>query len=190
MAATLVGTGVVHATTASVEGPATVTEAADRVIQVNPATIGPGVLFPINPLPRCNLINPFGGPSKSGQAGGHQGLDIGAELGQEVYAVEDGVLYAQWTSLSTAAGLGWGLHGDSDTRFRYFHLSGFAEGLQVGDRVRTGQLIGYVGDTGNATPGGWHLHFELHLRSGTGFKAVDPLPRLAIPTVCKDLIRR
>lgn len=187
-AALLAGTGVVHATSQSVDGPATVAAPADRVVEVTVAA-GAGVLFPIDPLPRCVLINPFGGVSKSGQSGGHQGVDIGADLGQEVYAVEHGVLYQQWTDGNP--GLGWGLHGDSDTRYRYFHLSEFAEGLEVGDRVEPGQVIGYVGDTGNATPGGWHLHFELHERNAEGrFRAVDPLPVLAVPAVCTDLIRR
>ena len=184
--ALLAGTGVVHATSQSVDGPATVAAPADRLVEVT-TTSADGILFPIDPLPRCVLINPFGGVSKSGQAGGHQGLDIGAELGQEVYAVEDGELYQRWTDGNP--GLGWGLQGDSDTRYRYFHLSEFAEGLEVGDRVEQGQVIGYVGDTGNATPGGWHLHFEVHQRDGSRYRAVDPLPLLAIPTICTNLIR-
>lgn len=180
--------GVRAAANQSVDRPATVAVNAERVVTVNPVSIGPGVLFPMNPFPRCELVNGFGGPSKSGQRGGHQGLDIGGEQGQEVYAVEDGVLHDQWTSLDTAAGLGWSLHGDSTTRYRYFHLSGFAQGLSAGDRVKMGQLIGYVGDTGNATPGGWHLHFEV--RPAPTYAPVDPLPRLMIPTVCKNFLKR
>jgi murein DD-endopeptidase MepM/ murein hydrolase activator NlpD len=185
----LLGTGAVQAASQSVDGPATVAAPADRVIEVTTASAGEGLLFPIDPLPRCVLINGFGGYSKSGQRNGHQGVDIGADLGQEVYAVEDGKLYDQWTDGNP--GLGWGLHGDSDTRYRYFHLSAFAEDLEVGDRVEKGQVIGYVGDTGNATPGGWHLHFEVHERtSGSRYQAVDPLPLLAVPSVCTNLIGR
>ena len=95
---------------------------------------------------RRDAARPYG-------SGGHQGVDIGATLGQEVYAVEDGVLYpAAHRSRLGAAGNGWSLIGNSDTQYRYYHLSAFAPGLAVGDTVRQGDVIGYVGDTGNATP--------------------------------------
>ena len=61
--------------------------------------------------------------------GGHQGVDIGAALGQEVYAVENGVLYRKFTDLASAAGNGWGLNADAVTQYRYYHLSAFVEGL-------------------------------------------------------------
>lgn len=174
-------TTVVHAG-ARVDGAATVTARAERIV----ATLGPGLRFPMEPLPRCDVLNNFGGLSRAGIGGGHQGVDIGAELGQEVYAVEDGELYRQWTDLDEAPGLGWGLWAPgSDTKYRYFHLSRFAEGLEVGDRVVAGQLIGYVGDTGNATPGGWHLHFEVHPGPEPHERVVDPVPLLAIPTTCR-----
>ena len=49
--------------------------------------------------------------------------------------------------------------------------------------MHTGDVIAYVGDTGNATPGGYHLHFEL--RPGPTYKTpVDPVPLLAIPRNC------
>lgn len=146
-----------------------------------------GVTFPIDPRPRCEVFNNFGGHSKSFGSGGHQGVDIGADLGQEVYAVEDGTLYRRFTDLSSSAGLGWGLWSATDVKYRYYHLDGFAEGLEVGDVVVAGQLIGYVGDTGNASPGGWHLHFEVrpgpHPQYGSA-TPVDPVPLLAVPSTC------
>lgn len=176
------GTGAVRAEAPAINQPAEALSTAERVV-----TTGDGLLFPIEPTPMCEVLNNFGGFSRSGQRGGHQGLDIGAWVGQEVYAVEDGFLYRQWTDPSSTAGLGWGLWSITDVKYRYFHLDSFAEGLQVGDEVVRGQLIGYVGDTGNATPGGWHLHFEVrpgpHPRFGST-PAVDPLPLLDIPTVC------
>lgn len=176
------GAGVVRAAPPVIDQAAEATNPAERVV-----TSGDGLLFPIEPTPRCEVLDNFGGHSKSGQSGGHQGLDIGAEIGQEVYAVEDGVLYRKFDDLESAAGLGWGLWSVTDVKYRYFHLDRFAEGLEVGDEVERDQLIGYVGDTGNATPGGWHLHFEVrpgpHPRYGTT-DPVDPVPRLDIPRIC------
>lgn len=163
-----------------------VESAAERVI-----TTGDGLLFPIDPSPMCEVLNNFGGYSKAQGSGQHDGVDIGAMEGQEVYAVADGVLEIQHTDLNSSAGLGWRLWVDNPidgpVQYRYYHLAGFAEGLEVGSEVTKGQVIGYVGDTGNASPGGWHLHFEVRpgekLRYGSP-APVDPVPLLDIPTIC------
>lgn len=177
--AALVGASTVHAAGPIVDGAATADAPAERIL-----TSGDGLTFPIEPVPMCEVFNNFGGFSKAFGSGGHQGVDIGAEIGQEVYAVEDGVLYRQFTDLSSGAGLGWGLLSDGDTKYRYYHLDGFADGLTVGDRVVAGQLIGFVGDTGNATPGGWHLHFEVRPGPAPHATTVDPVPLLDIPSIC------
>ena len=170
---------VVRADVAVIDSAATAATPAERIV-----VSGPGTFFPMNPVPRCDVLNNFGGMSKTFGSGGHQGVDIGATLGQEVYAVEDGVLTRQLTDLSGAPGNAWIMVGNTDTQYRYYHLSGFAPGLAAGSTVHIGQVIGYVGDTGNATPGGYHLHFEL--RPGPTYKTpVDPVPLLAIPRICK-----
>jgi murein DD-endopeptidase MepM/ murein hydrolase activator NlpD len=161
------------------EGGATVDQVAER-IRIERA----GLWFPIEPEPMCDVFNNYGGYSKTFGSGGHQGVDIGAQQGQRVYAVEDGVLYRKFSDLRSGAGLGWGLWSDTDTKYRYYHLSGFAAGLAEGDRVFAGQLIGYVGDTGNATPGGWHLHFEVRPGPAPHDRTVDPVSLLDIPDVC------
>ncbi|TDT15164.1 peptidase M23-like protein [Ilumatobacter fluminis] len=163
-----------------------VDSAAERVI-----TTGEGLLFPIEPSPMCEVLNNFGGHSKAQGAGQHDGVDIGAMEGQEVYAVADGVLEIQHTDPDTSAGLGWRLWVDNPidgpVQYRYYHLAGFADGLEEGSVVTKGQVIGYVGDTGNASPGGWHLHFEVRpgpkQRYGSP-EPVDPVPLLDIPTIC------
>ena len=58
--------------------------------------------------------------------------------------------------------------------FVYMHLNRFAEGLSEGDVLGKGDLVGYVGNTGNAVGAGDHLHFEIR----EGGIAKDPLPRL------------
>lgn len=162
-----------------------VAQPGDPTDEPAPAESGAGrYLYPVETQPRCENLDNFGGFSKAFGAGAHMGVDIATEQGQEVYAVMDGVLYRQWTNLRSSAGLGWGLHGRDDTKFRYFHLDGFAPGLQVGSEVERGQVIGYVGDTGNASPGGWHLHFEIRPGPAPHAAPVDPNPLLEIPDDC------
>ena len=162
---------------------------AERIV-----TTGDGLLFPIDPHPRCEVLNNYGGYSKSGQSGGHQGVDIGAMEGQEVYAVGDGVLEAKLVddpNRYSPAGHGWKLRvaapDGTEVQYRYYHLAGFADGLEEGSIVTKGQVIGWVGDTGNASPDGWHLHFEVRpgppLRYGSQ-PSVDPVPLFDIPTIC------
>ena len=184
------GAGVVRAESTTIDQAAEAASAADRVIPTEavadgPAVTGEGLLFPIDPMPRCEVLNNFGGHSKSGQSGGHQGVDIGADHRQEVYAVEDGVLTEQVGG--ETAGIGWKLLSETGVQYRYYHLDAVAEGLEEGDAVVRGQLIGYVGDTGNATPGGWHLHFEVRPGPQPRYGAatpVDPVPLLDVPSVC------
>ncbi len=180
--AVVAGSSYVAASPGTIDRAAEASSRAERVIVPEE-----GPVFPIDPFPRCDVLDNFGGHSKAFGSGGHQGVDIGADVGQAVYAVEDGTLYRQFTDLTGSAGLGWGLWSTTDVKYRYFHLDGFAEGLSVGDEVVAGQLIGYVGDTGNASPGGWHLHFEMrpgpHPRYGSA-DPVDPLPFFTIPDSC------
>jgi murein DD-endopeptidase MepM/ murein hydrolase activator NlpD len=97
----------------------------------------------------------------------HTGVDLAAPRGTPVYAGGDGrVDIAGWTG-----GYGRYVALDHVNGFRttYAHMSRIADGLKPGDRVRQGQLIGYVGSTGNST--GNHLHYEILINGRT----VDPL---------------
>ena len=111
-----------------------------------------------------------------GRSGGrrHEGVDVFTKRGQYVYAVVDGVLTDRaWDQPGKRAGNAWTLtSGDgSGTWFFYAHLADFAPGLKTGSRVRAGQIIGFVGDTGNAAA--VHLHFEVHPDGGD---PVNPYP--------------
>jgi murein DD-endopeptidase MepM/ murein hydrolase activator NlpD len=89
----------------------------------------------------------------------HKGVDYAAPTGTPVYATGNGkVTVVNWKS-------GYGKtvqiqHGDKYSTL-YGHLSDYAKDLNVGDKVRQGQIIGYVGSTGLAT--GPHLHYEFHV---------------------------
>lgn len=104
----------------------------------------------------------------------HVGVDLFAHRGQYVYAVVDGTLTARnWDRPGRRAGNAWWLTAadGSGTRFFYAHLDDFAPDLRVGSRVRAGQIIGWVGATGNA--GFPHLHFEIRPNGGG---PINPYP--------------
>lgn len=111
----------------------------------------------------------------------HEALDIMAPRRTPVVAAAKGRVLKLFTS--RAGGL-MVYAADSSERFilMYAHLDGYAPGLRDGARVERGQLLGYVGFTGNASASAPHLHFALarsadvkHWSSGT---PVDPLPLL------------
>ena len=91
---------------------------------------------------------------------GHAALDIIAPKGKPVAAVEDGRIAKLFTS--QAGGLTIYQFDPSETyAYYYAHLDRYAEGLAEGDMVTRGQVIGYVGATGNAAAAGPHLHFAI-----------------------------
>ncbi|WP_439601888.1 M23 family metallopeptidase [Devosia sp.] len=97
----------------------------------------------------------------------HSGVDLASPLGTPVYAGGDGIIKrAQWLS-------GYGRYVELDHvngyQTAYAHMSRIADGLKPGMRVRQGQIVGYVGSTGNST--GNHLHYEIRVNGRT----VDPL---------------
>ena len=104
----------------------------------------------------------------------HEGIDLIASSGQYIYAVADGILTGRaWDQPGLRAGNAWWLRATdgSGTKYFYAHMSAFADDLTVGSTVRAGQIIGFVGETGNA--GGPHLHFEIHPQGGA---AINPYP--------------
>jgi len=118
----------------------------------------------------CWFIDTWRAPRGGGRL--HEGVDIMAKAGQYVYAVEAGTLTKQTVDRpGSLSGNAWWLTGADGSYYFYAHLSAFAADLRVGSKVAAGQVIGYVGRTGNAS--GAHLHFEVHPRGGA---AVNPTP--------------
>gem|GEM_PF-277238 len=102
----------------------------------------------------------------------HQGQDIFAPRGAEVYSATKGyVLRVGEDSLggNTVAVLGAG-----GRVYYYAHLEAYAPDLSAGDTVTPGTLLGYVGTTGNARGTPPHLHFGVYTPSGP----INPLPLL------------
>lgn len=111
----------------------------------------------------CTFVDTYGAPRSGGRS--HEGVDIIARAGLMVYAVADGTLSGQYLATTAAlAGNGWKLRKADGTYFFYAHLSAFVPGLAIGSNVVAGQVIGYIGQTGNA--GSPHLHFEIHPGGG------------------------
>jgi murein DD-endopeptidase MepM/ murein hydrolase activator NlpD len=89
----------------------------------------------------------------------HEGLDMFASTGTPVVAAADG--YVSQRVVNSISGLGVEITDATNTQYFYAHLSRFASGLEVGMRVSVGEVIGYVGNTGDAIRTSPHLHFEV-----------------------------
>lgn len=118
--------------------------------------LGARLIVPVSGLTRRNLHDTWGEARSEGRR--HQGIDIMAPQGTRVLAVADGRIVKFFDSDRGGVTI---YQFDQSERFVYYyaHLSSRAAGLLEGDRVRQGQVIGYVGMTGNAPVP--HLHFEI-----------------------------
>ncbi|MGA9761861.1 MAG: M23 family metallopeptidase [Gaiellaceae bacterium] len=141
----------------------------------------PRLVFPV--VGPVSYTNDFGDPR--GRLP-HQGNDIMAAKKSLAVAAEDGKV-TFWTR-SPSAGCMLYLYGRSGTMYEYIHLNNdrtmqndnkgkcvagtaYAKGLKNGAKVKAGQPIGFVGDSGDANGIHAHLHFEVHPRGG---HAVSP----------------
>lgn len=131
----------------------------------------PPLLFPV--VGGASYIDDFGAARPQG---GHQGNDLMAAKRTPVIAVADGVVSLSHGSrsgymitLRGAKQIWWYIHLNNDVRGndgRGGRKTAFARGLRSGMRVKAGQEIGYVGNSGDAEGGASHLHFEEHSLGG------------------------
>ena len=105
----------------------------------------------------------------------HQGADIFAAAGTNLYATERGVITN--VGNNSLGGIKLWLYGESGTTYYYAHLLRYAPGIHEGMVVEAGDVVGYVGNTGNAATTPSHLHFEIHPNNGP---AVNPAPLLMV----------
>ena len=115
------------------------------------------LIIPIASVPRARLRDTF---SEGRGAKGHEAIDIAAPRGTPVLAVDDGRIVKLFHSIPGGNTV---YQFDPGDRFAYYyaHLDAYAEGLKEGVPVTRGQVIGYVGTTGNAAPDAPHLHFAI-----------------------------
>ncbi len=97
---------------------------------------------------------------RNGNRRAHEAVDLLAPRNTPVYAVEDGTIARLFFSKNGGITI---YHFDPTRRFCYYyaHLEKYAEGLEEGQGVEAGDVIGYVGTTGNAPPSTPHLHFAI-----------------------------
>ena len=146
------------------------------------------------------IVFPVDGPNRFSDTytaprshGIHGATDIMADKGIPVVAAADGVI--GWMSSGTytdcnghtAPSFSMSVNHDDGYRSRYIHLNndtpgtddglalGYAPGINIGTRVTAGQLLGWVGDSGNAECTAPHLHFELYRPDGTKFNPYQSL---------------
>jgi peptidoglycan LD-endopeptidase LytH len=135
----------------------------------------PGTLdVPVHGVKRPSLHSSFGEP-RSGHRK-HAGIDIFAHRGTPVVAASEGIVVRIGTTDRLGGNTVW-VAGKPSTLYYYAHLEGFRPGLRVGDHVERGDLIGRVGNTGNARTTPPHLHFGMY-PAARAFAPVDPAPLL------------
>jgi len=138
-------------------------------------------LFPIPAEYAYTFEDGFGDRRTFGGERTHEGTDIMAEKGVPVLSVGDGVIeQIGWNMLG-----GWriGIRGRDGVYYYYAHLTSYEGLLKKGNRIKKGQVIGYVGDSGygpEGTTGEFepHLHFGMYTGKGKNLKAFNPYPFL------------
>ena len=114
---------------------------------------------PVAGVARASIADSWGDPREGG-ARMHHGTDIVAAEGTPVSAVAEGTVEKLFKDARGGITL---YERSADRRWVYYyaHLKGYVNGLHEGQRVRPGDPLGFVGDTGDAGPGNFHLHFGL-----------------------------
>ena len=134
--------------------------ATHEPLKVTPRLALPHYEFPV--LGNAAFADTYGAFRSDVPGGWHHGDDIFAPLGTPVIAVASGTINrVGWEHLG-----GWRLwvRDGAGDEFYYAHLSGYAPSDLRSDRVKAGQVIGFIGNTGDAFTTSPHLHFEIHPR--------------------------
>ncbi len=131
-------------------------------------TIPPPVLFGVN----IDKVTPDFGQSRGGGTRTHEGQDLLAPKGTPIVSPTEAIVIR--TGDGESSGKYVYTANPGGETFRYMHLDTLAK-LKPGERLKPGDFIGTVGDTGNAPDGVYHLHFEIR---DEDTEATDPYPRI------------
>jgi peptidoglycan LD-endopeptidase LytH len=127
--------------------------------------------MPLAEVSKRQIANTWGAPRGTGRT--HEGQDIFAPKGTPILSATSGYVYK--VGENNLGGQTVSVIGAGGRVYYYAHLDAYAPGIEVGDRVTTRTVLGYVGTTGNAAGTPPHLHFGIYTSTG----AINPLPLLA-----------
>lgn len=168
--------------------PSTEAERARFAMRARYREYFPAYLARVGPEPAASLVMPVDGVTLAQIADtwgaprwdrAHEGVDIFAPRGTPVRAAAPGFVY-RIDDLSLG-GLSVTVFGDGGVRYFYTHFDSVPEELVEGQRVEVGDLIGYVGNSGNAAGTPPHLHLGVYHGEPDdlcAWRAVNPLPLL------------
>jgi murein DD-endopeptidase MepM/ murein hydrolase activator NlpD len=125
---------------------------AQQVTHIRP------LIIPVAGVRADQLLDTFTDSRSEGRT--HDAIDIMAPAETPVLAAADGQIQKLWQSERGGSTI-YQLSADQKLIFYYAHLARYADGLTEGKQVRQGEVIAYVGDTGNAGAGNYHLHFSI-----------------------------
>jgi murein DD-endopeptidase MepM/ murein hydrolase activator NlpD len=123
-----------------------------------PAEVPGKLMVPVQGVRPEQLADTYNAARSQGRR--HDAIDIMAPRGRPVLAAAPGVVLKLFQSVRGGTAL-YELAPDQRTIYYYAHLDRYAAGMVEGRALRQGEVIGYVGDTGNSGAGNYHLHFEI-----------------------------
>lgn len=138
------------------------TPAASSERMMPPANSAARLLIPVEGVRPEQLRDTFTAARSEGRV--HDAIDIPAARGTPVLAAADGKIVKLFNSVRGGITI-YQLAEDNRTIYYYAHLERYADGLTEGHAARRGETIAYVGDTGNAGAGNYHLHFSVSVVS-------------------------
>lgn len=144
------------------------------------AKLPSGLVLPVQGV-RADQLTDTWGQSREGGKRAHEAIDIMAPGGTLVLSALPGTVEKLFNSQRGGI-TAYVRTDDGQWQLYYAHLRGYAAGLAEGQHLKQGQVIGYVGDTGDAGPGNTHLHFAIN-RMAPGERwwqgtAINPYPIL------------
>lgn len=129
-------------------------------VAVPPADAGGALLLPVQGIGPDQLQDTFTDARSEGRV--HDAIDILAPNGTPVLAVADGTVEKLFDSVRGGLTV-YQFEPSGRYCYYYAHLDRYADGLAEKKTIKRGEVIGYVGSTGNASPEAPHLHFEIHV---------------------------
>jgi murein DD-endopeptidase MepM/ murein hydrolase activator NlpD len=125
---------------------------------VTPRLTAGGYVFPV--YGPSSFVDTFGAGRADISSGWHHGDDIFGQLGEPLLAVADGTVFSVgWNDIG---GYRLWLRDQAGNEFYYAHLSAYSPFAVNGQQVKAGTVLGFMGNTGDASTTPYHLHFEIH----------------------------